>query len=174
MANEYMAAFKAGDFVRFELGSIQLVVVGVQKDHYVLRSRFGLLKEYFSDLATATNPMVRWNGPVDPEHTVQDSMYSWQALCPELQEIYSQALQELSQYGDRENRYYIKRLDRYVGEQEISKVATLEFVLWRLEVARDAIDAHMLLVEWYRHEYERSTFDRYVATVKKHAFPEEQ
>lgn len=168
MKDNYTPEFKAGDFVRFQLSDIQLVVLGVGSDHYLLRSRNGLLKEYFFERFAGINWLVRWDGGTASAELVKDALYTWEALCPDLQEIYSQALQELSQYGRAEDRYYCKRLDRYVSVYEISIVQVLELVLWELEVARDADHAFLLVTENYRTEYDRRTWDRYVALIEEH------
>jgi hypothetical protein len=61
------------------------------------------------------------------------NVYLGRALNPDYQALYEQAVTELSQYGRESDRYYCRRLDRYVSEQEVQKVASLERTLDALE-----------------------------------------
>lgn len=92
-------------------------------------------------------------------------LYLGHALNSEFQSIYEQAVTELSQYGREEDRFYCRRLDRYVSEQEVQKVASLERTLDALERGTDKQNILELLNTNLPDFVDRSTHARYVAQV---------
>jgi hypothetical protein len=94
-------------------------------------------------------------------------LYRGHALNEELQDIYQQAIDDLSQYGRETDRYYCRRLDRYVSVEEVNKVAALENVLMQLEQATDKDHALALLGVDQPAFIDRPTHDRYVELIRE-------
>lgn len=91
--------------------------------------------------------------------------YRGSAFNPELQEIYQQAMNELSQYSKRLGRYYCDRLSCSVSGKD--RVVVLETVLDALEDARFIEDA----IEQIRNNADGitdiATRDRYIHQLEK-------
>jgi hypothetical protein len=89
-----------------------------------------------------------------------------QALCPALQPLYEQAVAELSQYGREEDHYFCRRLNRYVSEEEVSKVSALEIVLTVLEEENKENALEIMALEGAHWWIDDATRERYVELIK--------
>jgi thiaminase len=96
---------------------------------------------------------------------MSNSLYLGHALNPDYQALYEQAVTELSQYGREQDRYYCRRLDRYVSEQEVQRVASLERTLDALERGSDKEHILELMNTNLPDFVDRSMHARYVTDI---------
>lgn len=96
----------------------------------------------------------------------QENMYTWHALNPVLQAIYEKATEELSVLGVEEGRYYVRRLNLFATEQEVSRVAALEHVLDALEQANNREHALILLDTNVPNFIDQDTHKHYIELVE--------
>ena len=96
---------------------------------------------------------------------MNNPLYLGHALNAGYQALYEQAIAELSQYGRAQDRYYCRRLDRYVSEQEVQKVASLERTLDALERGTDKQHILELMNTNLPDFIDRATHARYVGEI---------
>lgn len=105
-----------------------------------------------------------------PDHDLlaeQDTLTLGHALAPDLQLIYEQAETDLAQYGREEARYYCRRRNLYVTEEEVNRVAALERVLDTLEQATSKEHALALLDANIPTFIDPGTHDHYIELIRE-------
>lgn len=104
-----------------------------------------------------------------PSHDLiveQETLYTWCVLDSALEYVYLQALEELSQFGREQDRYYCRRLNLYVSQEEVGKVAALERVLDTLERATNRTDAIAILRADVPKFVDQETHTRYIGIIQ--------
>jgi hypothetical protein len=96
----------------------------------------------------------------------QETLYTWCSLDPALEHVYQQALEELSTFGQEQARYYCRRLNLYVSQDEISKVATLERVLNTLEETTGRAEVIAILRADVPKFIDQDTHNRYISLIQ--------
>jgi hypothetical protein len=96
------------------------------------------------------------------------SIYKGKALNPLFEPVYQQALQELNRFGrSTKDRFFCRRIHKYVSQAEVNTVAAFETVLDALEDTMNTPHALVLVRDDSPGYVDVPTLNRYIGILKQ-------